>query len=235
MATLIPLLRRLHRLNSLARDLRDQLDRFPNQLKAQKAKLVRQEDARREAQEALKRLKVATHEKEVSLRSAQQQIERWEKQLNEVTAKKEYDALQHELAAARQTCQKLEDEILAGMIAADERTAGLPGLDAALKQAQAEFAEFEASAGQRRGDLAGRLDEVIKEIREAEGELPAAARPQYDRLTQAMGADALSPVVGRSCRACMTGITAQEYNDLLVDACVFCKACGRLLYLPEPP
>jgi predicted nucleic acid-binding Zn-ribbon protein len=232
MATLIPLLRQLHRLHSLVRDLREQVDRMPQQIKAQKAKLARQEEEQRKAQDALKKLKVHAHEKEVTLKSRQQQIAKYERQINEVTAKKEYDALQHEIAAARQECVQLEDEILAGMLEADERAATLPALEQAIKQARDEYTRFEQGTSDRRGELTGRLEEAQKELKEAEANLPAAVRPQYDRLVQAMGADALAPVRDRACRACATAITAQNYNDLVADR-FLCCTCARILYLPE--
>ena len=54
-------------------------------------------------QDGIKKLKVAIHEKEVALKAKHQEIAKREKQQNEnVANKKEYDALGHEIAAARQ-------------------------------------------------------------------------------------------------------------------------------------
>ena len=52
--------REVHRLQKTVRDLREQIDRFPHQLKAQKTKVARHEQMLHEGQEALKRLKVKT-------------------------------------------------------------------------------------------------------------------------------------------------------------------------------
>ncbi|HEV3083130.1 MAG TPA: hypothetical protein VGY66_25315, partial [Gemmataceae bacterium] len=57
-------LREIHRLRKDARTLQDEIERVPRMLKAQQAKIVRQEEALREAQEVLKRAKLTTHEKE---------------------------------------------------------------------------------------------------------------------------------------------------------------------------
>jgi predicted nucleic acid-binding Zn-ribbon protein len=48
-----------------------------------------------------------------------------------------------------------------------------------------------------------------------------------------LGADALAAVQNRTCSSCYTEITAQQYNELLQQQVVLCKACGRILYLPE--
>ena len=41
----------------------------------------------------------------------------------------------------------------------------------------------------------------------------------------------MSGVQGRTCTACYTEITAQNYNDLLQGNFVICQSCGRMLYL----
>jgi predicted nucleic acid-binding Zn-ribbon protein len=140
------LFREIHRLKRFARDLEDQLKRFPIQVKAQQAKVTRAEEAQQEGQETIKRLKLAANEKEVTLKTRIGQIKKYEKQLNEAASKKEYDALQHEIATARADCQKLEDEILDSITETEERTAKLPELAQAVTQAREEFARWEEGA-----------------------------------------------------------------------------------------
>src|SRR5665213_4324296 len=106
------LMREIHRLRRFARDLKEQIDRAPLQLKAQQAKVVRQEEAMNSNLEAIKKLKVAIHEKEVTLKTTHGQIAKHQKQLNEAGAKKEYDALQTEIASAREKCNQLEEDCL---------------------------------------------------------------------------------------------------------------------------
>src|SRR5581483_7791923 len=125
--------REIHRLRRHARDLQQELDRGPYQLKAHKAKAARVEDQFREAQEALKKLKVATHENEVSLKAAHGQIAKYERQLDEATDKKQYDALKHEITSAREKAQALEDAILEGMSETEERSAKLPEQERAVQ------------------------------------------------------------------------------------------------------
>ena len=115
MASTAELMREIHRLRRFARDLQEQIDRAPRQLLAQKAKVMRQEDAARENQEAIKKLKVAVHEKEVTLKTTHGQIAKHQNQLNEAASKKEYDALQAEIAADRAKCGELEEESLTAM------------------------------------------------------------------------------------------------------------------------
>lgn len=226
-------LREIHRLRRHEKNLQDELDRIPRLLKAQQAKVARGEEALHDVQEALKKLKVAVHEKEVSLKSIHQTIAKHQKQLNEAGGKKEYDALNSEIAVEKHKAQKLEDEILTRMMEVDERTAQVPALEQTLKQAKQECADFEKSIGDRQANLKDQLTKAHAELKHVEAHLPDDIRPQYQRLVATRGEDSMSAVVDRGCVACYTEITAQMHNDLLAGRFILCKSCGRLLYLPE--
>ena len=226
-------LREIHRLRRHAKTLQDELDRIPRLLKAQQAKVARAEEALHEDQEALKKLKVSLHEKEVSLKEIHQIIAKHRKQRNEAGGKKEYDALSAEIAVEEHKAQKLEDAILAGMMEVEERTAKLPELDKAVKQAKQECAEFEKGVADRQANLKDQLDRAQAELKDVEVHLPDDIQPLYKRLVAARGEEAMAAAVNRSCAACYTDITAQMYNNLLAGRFVTCKNCGRLLYLPE--
>jgi uncharacterized protein len=233
MSTPAAILREIHRLRRHAADLQARIDQGPRQTKAQHAKVARQEETLQQAHEALKKLKVTMHEKEVSLKATQQQIAKYEKQLNEAASKKEYDALKTEIAAARQKVRQLEDEILDAMGESEERTARLPEEEKALRQAKEEVLQYERDSAQRLAGYATQRDEALRQLAAVEATLPPDMRAQYDRLVAAHGADALSAVQNRTCVACYTEITAQMYNELMRGMFVPCKSCGRMLYLPE--
>jgi uncharacterized protein len=226
------LFREIHRLRRLAHELQEQIDRLPRQQKAQQAKVTRQEEILRAAQDAIKHLKVEIHSKEVSLKTTHTQIAKHQKQLNEAESKKEYDALQHEINDEKAALQKVEEEILNGMAESEDKTAQIPELEKAVRQAKDEFAKFEAGIQERQAGFQGQLDETHKLLREQEEQVPANLRTQYERIVGAMGPDALAALQGRTCSSCYTEITAQQYNELQQALFVSCKACGRILYLP---
>src|SRR5947209_6043265 len=126
--------REIHRLRRFARDLQEQLDRIPRQLKVHQAKVTRQEDLHRECLEAIKRLKVTAHEKEVSLKTTHGQIARHQQQLETAGSKKEYDALQLEIGREREKLRRLEDEVLTAMAEGEDRAAQLPDLEKGVRQ-----------------------------------------------------------------------------------------------------
>jgi predicted nucleic acid-binding Zn-ribbon protein len=233
MANSVSILRELHRLRRHAKNLQDEIERLPRLLRAQQARVARQEELLHEAHEILKKKRVATHEKEVSRRAVEEQKAKYEKQRNEATTRKEYDALNAEIAAARGHIAKIEDEILESMIAADEYAARIPELEKELQKAKEECARCEQTSSERQANLQAQLEQVLKELTEVEAKLSEDVRQQYERLVTARSEDAMSAVVNRTCTACYTEITAQSYNNLLLGQFVLCKSCGRILYLPE--
>jgi predicted nucleic acid-binding Zn-ribbon protein len=226
-------LREIHRLRRHARDLQQEIDRGPYQLKAHRAKAAKVEEAFRAAQDALKKLKVTTHENEVTLKATHGQIAKYERQLDEVTDKKQYDALKHEIAAAREKARALEDAILEGMTEAEERAAKLPDQEQAVRKVKEDLAAFERDHAARLGRLADQIKDALGQLTEAEGRLPEQWRPQYQRLVNAYGADALAAVQGQSCSHCHTQITVQQLHDIQAGEFMFCRSCARVLYMPE--
>jgi predicted nucleic acid-binding Zn-ribbon protein len=231
MSGLTEVFREIHRLRLYARGLQEQIDRVPIQRKAQLARVARHEEMLRQGQEEVRHFKVAIHEKEVSLKAAHTQIAKHQRQLNEAGSKKEYDALKLEISNEQQTCRRLEDEILDVMAQSEEKAAGLPELEQAVRMAKEEYGRYEQGVEERVADLRAQLEEARRQLQEAEAQVPEEVRPQFNRLTAAMGADALAAVPGRTCSACHTGITAQNYNDLQIGRFLVCKSCGRVLYL----
>jgi predicted nucleic acid-binding Zn-ribbon protein len=233
MAGAIAILRELHRLRRHAKGLQEEIERAPRLLRARQSALARQEEAIKQAHDELNKLKVTIRQDEGTLRQTHQQIAKYEKQLNEAASPKEYAALQHEIADARKKCGELEDAILESMAGAEEQTARIPQLEAALAEARREHAGYEETSRRRVAELTEELRRTQAALKEVEETLPEDIRPHYERLVNAMGEDAMSLVRDRTCSACHTSLTQQNYNDLLAGRLVTCKACGRIVYLPE--
>jgi predicted nucleic acid-binding Zn-ribbon protein len=228
-----PTLRTVHRLRQQIKGLQEQVERLPRQVQTGQARVAYQEEALRQAQEAIKKLKVTALQKESEFKTRNQDIVKHQRQLNQAASKKEYDALQAEIAAEKKACEELENAILAAMEETEQKTAELPALEQAVKQAKADAAAVEKGMEARRAELVQQLAQANQQLNDAEATLPDDVRAQYDRLVAARGEDALAAVQDRTCLACYTEITAQTRNQLLMGQYVLCKSCGRILYLPE--
>src|SRR6266436_6688155 len=191
-------LRELHRLHRHAEDLRTQINRGPQTIKAQ-----------------------------------QQVVAKHEKQLNEVSSRKEYDALHSEIESDKKACAKIEDAMLEVMEEIEKRNLQIPEYEKGVKKGKEDTARVIDDIQTRRNEFTDRLNETLKSIHEVEVSLPDDVRAMYDRLVAARGDSAMSSVQGRTCTACYTEITAQNQNDLMQEKLVLCKNCGRILYLQE--
>jgi predicted nucleic acid-binding Zn-ribbon protein len=233
MSNAIGILRELHRLRRHIKGLQEEINRVPIKIRAQQAKLTRQEDEVKAAQDALKHTKTGIRENEVTLKQTHQQIAKYEGQLREITSKKEYDALQHEIADARKKCGQIEDVILEGMAKAEEEAVRIPNLEKALKAGKDDLADFEKSSKERVAMLTEELQRTQAQLKEVEATLPEDVRPTYQRLVTQRGEEALSLAVNNTCSACHSEMTAQQRNDLMAGRLVLCKSCGRIIYLAD--
>jgi uncharacterized protein len=224
-------LREIHRLRRFAKDLQTSIEQGPRVLKAKQNALARQEEECRLAHEALKKLKVHVHEQETALKAKQEQVKKYERQLNTIQNKKEFDALKSEIETGKKECQQLEDAILEGLAAVEEKSGQLPLLDKGVQQSKAELAAFEREQQPKAASLGKERARILAELAEVEKTVPADVREQYERAVRGLGADALSAVEGNVCVACHTAITAQNLNDLRREVFLKCEGCGRMLYL----
>ncbi|MFM7151629.1 MAG: zinc ribbon domain-containing protein [Gemmataceae bacterium] len=225
------LFREIHRLRSYLRDLQEEIDRIPLQRKAFQNKQAKAEKNLADEQETIKKLKIGITDREKQIKSKGDQIERYQRQQNESTSKKEYDAFNLEIAHAREAIGKLEDEILQAMAEVEERQARLPTHEKALSAAKAELVQFEAEIGPRKTFLDEQFQDATGKLKEAEKLVPAKLKAQYDRTIQSMGADGFALVRDMNCTECYTEINRTLELRLINDEFVVCPSCGRILYL----
>ncbi len=67
----------------------------------------------------------------------------------------------------------------------------------------------------------------------AESDLPADFRDAYDRVVNSKHDDAMAEVQGEFCGGCFKQLTPNIMAELAMARAIFCKNCGRLIYLPE--
>jgi predicted nucleic acid-binding Zn-ribbon protein len=231
MATPAHILKDIHRLKRHIKDLEAKLEQGPKAHKAHQLKVAGAEEVLHKAQDGMKHLKVTIHEKEVSLKAAQQSIDKLEK--TPVSNKKEYDALRAEVATAKASIRKLEDEVLEAMAELEDKTKLVPQAEKALQKAKDDAAQFDKDHKERLARWAAERQSALAQLAEVEATLPEDIRAHYDRLVSSKRADAISGVQGRICVTCYTEVTAQMSNELQRGLFVICKNCGRMLYMEE--
>lgn len=226
-------LRELHRLHQQLRDLRDRQARGPMQVQAHLGNVNRLQAEIDKLKEETKAAQLVAANKEGTLKSNETKIADLRVKLNTCSTNKEYKALQDQIAADEMACSVLEDEILEAFGKVDTLKGAQPDLDAALAKARSELEKSKAAVEAEQETLRSEIARIEADLIEAEKVLPADVRQAYDRVVAAKGDDAMAPVEGEVCNGCYQQITANMLNQLMMKQLVFCKSCGRLLYIPE--
>jgi predicted nucleic acid-binding Zn-ribbon protein len=225
-----PVLREAHRLRQHIQGLEARIAQAPRQLQIQKAKLQSAENNLKQAQDEIKQLKVKTHDREGTVKAAFVQIAKWEKQREGVENKKEFEALNHEIADAQGRIKALEDEIFELMTLTEEKAAQLPATEAITKQVRADVAQFEKEYDDRLAKFEAERAAAAAELANIDAQIPEDLVPMYQKVIKGRGADALARIEGRVCTVCNTELTPQNASEVKRGMFVLCKSCGRIMY-----
>jgi predicted nucleic acid-binding Zn-ribbon protein len=233
MTTLTDSLRTLHRIHRQLADLQDRLQRGPKQIRVADANVKKCEGELTAAKEAFKQAKMASDDKQLQLKQREAKLKDFEAKLFAAQSNKEYQLLKDQIAADKQANSVLADEILEALDKLDGLQAAIKTADSNLSKIKDESNKARQRVEEQQQGLETELARVTGELRAAEDLLDGDFKPNYERLARSMGAEALAPVEGECCGGCSQTLTPQTINALRLDKPVFCKSCGRLLYLPE--
>ncbi len=233
MSTTAAGLKALHHLYLRLHDLNQKLDQGPKrvQLKEQFASI--QEDKLNSEKDLVVQLKKQVQQKNLDLSSNEAKILELKGKLNSAASNKEFDIIKGQIEADTMANSVLEDEILELMdkidSAEEEVQSWVRKKDQAIEDAKKTAQEFESARNS--------LDQEIKEcqlaIADSEQIIPENMKVLFDRLVRSHSAGALATVEGKYCSACNVLIERQLQVELNSGRFVFCKSCGRLLYLDE--
>ena len=226
-------LRTLHRIQRQLTDLRERLRRGPNLVRAHESNVKRLEDQAEKAQANSKALRAATNSKQRQLDQREAKVEDLRRKLNEANSNKEYQALVEQIAATEQANSVLTDEILEAMDKVDESREEVARAEGALAKAREEAEKVCRKVQQQEPLVQADIRRLEDELQQSETALPSEFRASYRRVVQARGEDALAPMEGEFCGGCHQHVPINMCNALTLSQPVFCKSCGRLLYLPE--
>ena len=225
-------LRELHRIHQRLADLRDRLERAPKQIRAREASVTQLEARLAEARDKAKQTQMSVDRKQLDLKSGEQKVLDLRVKLNQASSNREYQSFLEQIAAAEMAGSVLSDEILEAMDRVDQLQVGVKEAEAQLVVGKQELAKtkqaIDASAAATQADVT----QLEAELVSAEQSLPAEMKIDYERVVRSKGADSLSSVDDGVCTGCGQQITLNMQNELSLSKLVFCKSCGRLLYLP---
>ena len=233
MSTTAAGLKALHHLYLRLHEVNEKLELGPKRIKFKEQFALQQEDKLKTPQEQVTQLKKQVQQKNLDLHSNEAKILNLKGKLNTASSNKEFDIIKGQIEADQMANSVLEDEILELMEKIDaaetEVQSWVTKKDTAREDAKKIAQEFEAA----RNSLDEEIQECKAAIADAERIIPDNIKVQFARLVRGHGSGALASVEGKFCSACNVMIEPQLRVELNSGRLVFCKSCGRLLYMED--
>ena len=226
-------LRELHRIHQQLTDLRDRLERGPKQIRAREANVSQLAEQLAEARQRTQQTQMAIDRKQLDLKSGEQKVIDLRVKLNACSSNKEYQALLEQIAAAEMAGSVLSDEILEALEKIDVSAAIVVEADKTLTVGKQDLERTRRSVEEAAASIHSDIERLEGELAVAEKALPSDFKVDYQRVIRSKGADGLAVSEDGVCTGCGQQITLNMQNDLRLSRPVFCKSCGRLLYLAE--
>jgi uncharacterized protein len=226
-------LRTLHRIHRQLTDLRERLDHGPKRIRAAEANAAYRESELTKAQTELKKMRVASDQKQLQLRGGEEKVKDLQLKLNMASSNREYQALKDQIAGDQMTNSVLADEILESLDAIDQYQRKVAEAEANLKASKSKAAEVHSEVEREEPGIRGDLARLEGELKESESSLPQDILEMYGRVVRQKGEDALAAVDGEYCGGCNQHVPLNMISEVMLGHPTFCKTCGRLLYMPE--
>jgi predicted nucleic acid-binding Zn-ribbon protein len=227
-------LRTLHRIHRQLTDLKERFSRGPKQIKAAEVNVQHCEENLAKIKADAKTMRMAADQKQLQLKSGEEKVKDHQRKLNAAASNREYQLLKEQIAADEMANSVLADEILEAFEAADGVQKQVAEAEAVLVSAKERVEELRGQVAAQEPSLNADIARLEAELQKEEATLPEDIRDMYQRVVQHKGEDALAAVENQFCNGCNQQITLNLYTKVILGAPVFCKSCGRLLYLPEP-
>jgi predicted nucleic acid-binding Zn-ribbon protein len=226
-------LRELHRIHQQLAELRDCLERGPRQVRAREGSVAQLEARLAEARDKAKQTQMGVDRKQLDLKAGEQKVVDLRVKLNAANSNREYQALLEQIAAAEMAGSVLSDEILEGLEKIDQHGITVKEAEKNLSSGKLELEKAKKAVDESAATIQADIVRLEAELAQAEKQLPSDIKGDYQRVVRSKGADSLSAVDDGVCTGCGQQITLNMQNELKLSKLVFCKACGRLLYLPD--
>ena len=229
----IAILRTLHRIHRQLTDLRERLDRGPKQIRATEKNVKHREEDLAKTKAEARALRMAADQKQLQLKSIEDKVKDLRRKLNAATSNREYQALLEQIAGHEMTNSVLSDEILEALEKVDAFQKNIAETEAALAAARQRTGEVRGEVSKHEPLLKADIARLEAELQQAEATLPQDICEMYQRVVRQKGEDALAAIENQCCDGCNQQVPLNLVSQVMMGQPVFCKSCGRLLYMPE--
>ncbi len=223
-------LRALQAIDLGIKGLEDELAQLPRNLEAAREDQRAVEAQLKAADGAMQEFLLKRRALEQEIKTAEQNVAKFETQKLSVKTNEEYTALNHQIAHEKHRRSELEDQVLASF---DEEEAAARR----MKQIKEDLAHVTAAVKAREQELAERSEEDRKRLAVLQGEregavvgIEARILTRYEAIRIRNRGTAVVPIMRGACGGCFTQQPPQKVNEVRKEEAVYtCEGCGRFL------
>ena len=232
----LKLLIELQELDSAIGGLSAEIQRLPLKIAEIEGQLAAHIQKREADQQALAGNQQARRKRENEIAALREKISRYRDQMLDVKTNEQYRAFLHEIEFHETEIGKLEDEILAEMVASESLEESLRESEQSLAEERA-CAQQEITAAEKQQQEEGKKLSDVQARREAtQQQLTADVYARYQRIAALRKGLAVAPASDGTCQACYVLLRPQAYNDIKTNQQILvCESCNRILYYVPPP
>lgn len=224
----------LQRAETRLKELQAGLDDVPRQRAVQEEALVAERGRLDAARAELEQSQRTRRQKEGELQALEARRDKYKGQLREVKTNKEYSAMLHEIEGVEREIRAVEDAILVELERAE-------GLEAAVRNEQADFRQAEERHKAELARLAGQQRQLEEQRAVAQAErdgvatgLPGEMVERFQRVAKVRGT-AVAEAKDGLCLQCHVQLRPQLFMEVKRnEELIQCPSCSRVLFY-EPP
>jgi predicted nucleic acid-binding Zn-ribbon protein len=222
---------RLQKLETFAEDARRTIAELPQRMQALDTRL---EDARAVVASMKQRLtdsQTVRRTEEKDLAAVQSRLAKYKDQLLEVKTNREYQAMQHEIAAAQAEVGRHEDRILERMLELDEVGREEKQAENSLAQVEREVAAERATLEEQARQLEAELSRTASTRAALVAEISPPVVATFESVARGRRGVAVAEARDGLCTLCHVRLRPQIYNEIRRNAAIIqCDSCQRILY-----
>lgn len=227
----LELLWRLQKLDLDLKNIREDRDRFPKEMKKLDERQNLEKERIQKEKEKLELLEKERKKKEKDLLSEQEKVKKTEGKMPEVKTNKEYQALLTEIEGIKESVGRVEEEILMMMEEIDELKKHLlkkeKEISVSLEKIEAERKKIQEKMAQG--------DKVWKEKMERKEalsrQIESGLFKLYNTLKERRQGIGIVSVKSETCQGCFVHVPPQMFIEVQkTKALIRCPNCNRILY-----
>ena len=167
----------------------------------------------------------------------QTRLSKYKDQLAAVKTNREYQAMQHEIAAAQTELGGVEEKVLERMLDADTIAADIKSSEAALAAEQKAVNAEKAAMDQELGVVQAALADATGKRTALLAQIDPMVVKKFDQVAKFRKGVAMSTATRDGlCSACHVRLRPHVFQQIrLNDTIIQCESCQRILYYIPPP